>query len=79
MCIIQVAFSIRTLARKDIRLGQINLSIEILAITPQGHLLISEHYRADLINGDGNYLVRSFTIDYQLPGGSMRDVALNDQ
>ena len=56
---------------------QINLSTGILAISPKNHLLIGEAYRVEVSDSDGNHLVRSFTFDYQLAGGSMRDVAVN--
>ena len=59
--------------------GQLSLSTDILATTPQDHLLIGEAYRVDLFDRQGNYLVKTFTIDYDLSDGSMRDVAVDSQ
>jgi outer membrane protein assembly factor BamB/predicted RNA-binding Zn-ribbon protein involved in translation (DUF1610 family) len=58
--------------------GQFNLSTGILAITPQDHLVIGDAYRMDLFDENGTYLVKTYTIDYQEAGGSMRDVAVDD-
>jgi outer membrane protein assembly factor BamB len=51
--------------------GQFDLSTGMLAITGQDYLLISDVYRVDLFDINGNYLNRTFTIDYNIAGGSM--------
>jgi sugar lactone lactonase YvrE len=51
--------------------GQFSLSTGMLAITKQDYLVISDVYRVDLFNAKGTYLGKTFTIDYQVAGGSM--------
>jgi hypothetical protein len=51
--------------------GQFSLSTGMLAITKQDYLVVSDVYRVDLFDAKGTYLGKSFTIDYQVAGGSM--------
>ncbi|OGN94186.1 MAG: hypothetical protein A2Z71_09110 [Chloroflexi bacterium RBG_13_50_21] len=53
------------------RAGQFDLSIGMLAINKQDYLVISDVYRVDLFDAGGAYLGKTFTIDYQVAGGSM--------
>jgi predicted RNA-binding Zn-ribbon protein involved in translation (DUF1610 family) len=61
------------------RAGQFSLSTGMLAITEQDYLVISDVYRVDLFDGNGNYLGKSFTIDYQEAGGSMFGMTIDSQ
>ncbi|MFZ2098460.1 MAG: hypothetical protein WAV05_17650 [Anaerolineales bacterium] len=61
------------------RAGQFSLSIGILAITPKDNLVIDDACRLDLFDAYGTYLTKTFTIDYQVADGSMRDMAIDDQ
>jgi predicted RNA-binding Zn-ribbon protein involved in translation (DUF1610 family)/WD40 repeat protein len=61
------------------RAGQFNLSIGMLAITEQDYLVISDVYRVDLFDKNGNYLGKTFTIDYQVAGGSMFNMTIDSQ
>jgi DNA-directed RNA polymerase subunit RPC12/RpoP len=61
------------------RAGQFNLSTGILAVTPKDNLIVGEAYRVDLFDAQGTYLAKTFTIDYQEAGGSMRDMAIDNQ
>ena len=61
------------------RAGQFSLSTGMLAITDQDYLVISDVYRVDLFDGNGNYLGKSFTIDYQDAAGSMYGMAIDSQ
>ncbi|MGE5123314.1 MAG: NHL repeat-containing protein, partial [Acidobacteriaceae bacterium] len=51
--------------------GQFDLSTGMLAITSKDYLVISDVYRVDLYDARGEYLNRTFTIDYNVAGGSM--------
>jgi sugar lactone lactonase YvrE len=51
--------------------GQFDLSTGMLAITKQDDLVISDVYRVDLFDAGGDYLNRSFTVDYEVGEGSM--------
>jgi predicted RNA-binding Zn-ribbon protein involved in translation (DUF1610 family) len=59
------------------RPGQFKLSTGLLAITSQDYLVISDVYRVDLFDQQGNYLNKTFTIDYQTAGGSMYGMAID--
>ncbi len=51
--------------------GQFSLSTGMLAITEKDYLVVSDVYRVDLFDSQGNYLGKTFTVDYQVAGGSM--------
>jgi sugar lactone lactonase YvrE len=53
------------------RAGQFSLSTGMLAVTAQDYLVISDVYRVDLFDNQGNYLGKTFTIDYNVAEGSM--------
>lgn len=57
--------------------GQFDLSTGMLAVTEQDYLVISDVYRVDLYNADGKYFNRTFTIDYNIAGGSMYGMTIN--
>jgi predicted RNA-binding Zn-ribbon protein involved in translation (DUF1610 family) len=61
------------------RAGQFSLSTGMLAITEMNYLVISDVYRVDLFDPLGNYLGKSFTIDYQVAGGSMFGMNIDSQ
>lgn len=61
------------------RTGQFSLSTDSLVVTNQDYLIIAEAYRVDLFDSHGSYLAKSFSIDYQVAGGGIRDMALDDQ
>ena len=59
--------------------GQFSLSTGMLVTTEKDDLVISDVYRVDLFDGSGNYLGKSFTIDYEVAGGSMFGMTIDSQ
>ena len=57
--------------------GQLSLSTGMLAVTQQDYLVISEAYRVDLYDQEGTYLGKTFSIDYQVAGGSMYGMTMD--
>jgi sugar lactone lactonase YvrE len=57
--------------------GQFSLSTGMLVITDQDYLVVSDVYRVDLFDAGGNYLGKSFTIDYQVAGGSLYGMTID--
>jgi hypothetical protein len=57
--------------------GQFDLSTGLIAATDQDDLIISDVYRVDLFDESGNYLNQTFTVDYQIAGGSIYGMALD--
>lgn len=60
------------------RPGQFNMSTGMLAITDDDYLVISDVYRADLFDARGSYLGKTFTIDYDVAGGSIHGMAIDN-
>jgi hypothetical protein len=59
--------------------GQFSLSTGMLAITEKDNLVISDVYRVDLFDQNGYYLGKTFTIDYQVAGGSMFGMTIDSK
>jgi len=59
--------------------GQFSLSTGMLAITSQDYVVVSDVYRVDLFDAQGNYLGKSFTIDYNVAEGSMFGMTIDSQ
>jgi sugar lactone lactonase YvrE/predicted RNA-binding Zn-ribbon protein involved in translation (DUF1610 family) len=57
--------------------GQFELSMGRLAVTKQDYLVVADVYRVDLYDKYGNYMDQTFTVDYNIAGGSMYDMAID--
>ncbi len=57
--------------------GQLDLSTGLIEVTSRGDLLISDVYRVDLFDANGVYLGKTFTVDYQVAGGSIFGMTLD--
>ncbi len=59
--------------------GQLDLSTGMIAVTEQDNLIISDVYRVMLFDRQGKYLDKTFTIDYQVAGGSANGMTIDSQ
>jgi hypothetical protein len=59
--------------------GQFSLSTGMIAIDENDNVIISDVYRVDLFDANGDFLNESFTIDYNVSEGSMYGMAIDNQ
>jgi outer membrane protein assembly factor BamB len=57
--------------------GQFSLSTGLIAVNHLQELVISDVYRVDIFDENGNYLGKSFTVDYQVAGGSIYGMTID--